>query len=76
MKGRTTEQGTVLTTCNFSLDARLKQIQRSLYVNYGDVSLPPMEGPSDDNENMKFENTYVRHHFTPLTPSSMYGMKP
>ncbi|XP_035299590.1 protein MFI [Cricetulus griseus] len=57
-------------------DARLKQIQRSLYVNYGDVSLPPMEGPSDDNENMKFENTYVRHHFTPLTPSSMYGMKP
>ncbi|CAH6867959.1 4930550C14Rik [Phodopus roborovskii] len=52
-------------------DVRLEQIQKSLYVNYGDGS----EAPIEDEDNY-YENTYIRRPFTRLTPSSTYGMKP
>ncbi|XP_040585771.1 protein MFI isoform X5 [Mesocricetus auratus] len=50
-------------------DVRLEQIQKSLYVNYGDGSEPPTQGPYEDDY---YENTYIRRQFTPLTPTSPY----
>ncbi|KAL1781477.1 hypothetical protein HispidOSU_003851 [Sigmodon hispidus] len=50
-------------------DVRLEQIQKSLYGNSGDGMEAPTEGPYDDNY---YENTYVKHPFTRLTPDSKF----